>query len=84
MKASLRLSGGTTQGLGANDKGPFKNYVILLWGGGEVYPPIGKRPIYFRFFLMKASLNMKLKQKQTQIQTFVVKSLCIPPQTLLK
>ena len=33
------------------------NYQSSLKGGGGV-PHIGKRPIYFRFFLLKASLNM--------------------------
>ena len=27
------------------------------WGDGGGVPPIGKRPIYFRFFLLKASLT---------------------------
>ena len=26
--------------------------------GGEGVPPVGKRPIYFRFFLLKASLTL--------------------------
>ena len=32
------------------------NYQSSLKGGGGV-PPIGKRPIYYRFFLLKASLT---------------------------
>ena len=33
------------------------NYQSSLNGGG---PPIGKRPIYFRFFLLKAFLNIPM------------------------
>ena len=32
----------------------------IYWSGGNP-PSIGKRPIYFRFFLLKASLNVSLK-----------------------
>ena len=34
-----------------------RNLPILAIGGGGV-PPIGKRPIYFQFFLLKASLEV--------------------------
>ena len=37
-------------------EGKTENYKSLLKGGGAGVPPIGKRPIYFRFFLLKASL----------------------------
>ena len=37
------------------------NYQSLLKGGGGGAPLIGKRPIYFRFFLLKASLREVLK-----------------------
>ena len=33
------------------------NYQSSLKGGGGGVPLIGKRPIYFRFFLLKASLS---------------------------
>ena len=33
------------------------NYQSSLKGGGGGVPHIGKRPIYFRFFLLKASLS---------------------------
>ena len=33
------------------------NYQSSLKGGGGGVPHIGKRPIYFRFFLLKASLR---------------------------
>ena len=33
------------------------NYQSSLKVGGGGIPPIGKRPIYFRFFLLKASLS---------------------------
>ena len=38
------------------------NYQSSLKGEGGGYPPIGKTPIYFRFFLMKASLRTTLKK----------------------
>ena len=37
------------------------NYQSSLKGGGGGVPRIGKRPIYFRFFLLKASLTEKMK-----------------------
>ena len=37
------------------------NYQSSLKGGGGV-PRIGKRPIYFRFFLLKASLNLTARE----------------------
>ena len=36
------------------------NYQSSLKGGGGGVPRIGKRPIYFRFFLLKASLSQKI------------------------
>ena len=38
------------------------NYQSSLNGRGGGYPPIGKRPIYFRVFLLKASLKGPVKK----------------------
>ena len=35
----------------------YQTFLASLKGGG--YPQFGKRPNYFRFFLLKASLNEK-------------------------
>ena len=37
------------------------NYQSSLKGGGGGVPPIGKRPIYSRFFILKASLSHAYK-----------------------
>ena len=38
-----------------NSRGKKRKFTNPRYGGGGD-PPIGKRPIYFRFFLLKASL----------------------------
>ena len=38
-------------------------YQTSLKGGGR-YPPFGKKPNYFRFFLVKASLSHSVTQSQ--------------------
>ena len=46
------------------------NYQSSLKGGGGGVPLIGKRPIYFRFFLLKASLSSKVIAKLSLILCF--------------
>ena len=44
------------------------NYQSSLKGGGGGVPRIGKRPIYFRFFLLKASLRGMAHSKWPQVE----------------
>ena len=39
----------------------YQTFLASLKGGG--YPQFGKRPNYFRFFLVKASLNLHMKSQ---------------------
>ena len=48
----------------------FRKKPEIYWSGGTPPPLIGKRPIYFRFFLMKASLSEDKIKSRSMSQRF--------------